>query len=477
MKAQNTLEKEKVKEEQTNKKQKPEIEKECPDKIQKSKEEDNKKQNIIPNEKEEAEINFLDYEFGNLNVKENNNFTQSMTWESLGVKENIIKGLLDMKFLQPSRIQATTFPLILKEPRNNIIAQAKNGSGKTGAFGLGTISSIDENNKNIQAVIFAHTRELVIQIKQVLEKIAKYTKVKVTALLSRDNDYCEYGQIIVITPGHFENCFLRRGRHLALENLKMLILDEADYMLTNEVTSKVCEKAFNLFQKNKMDVQILFFSATFDQNCEKLLKKLCNGKETKRIELKKEELTLDKVKQLYQQCSSPEDKIKFVEKFLPMNTMSQRVIIFTNRRDNAVKLQNILIKRGYHVCILMGGDMSFQNRDETIERFRKGQIQILITTDLLSRGYDEKLVKLVINYDIPVKKLNNGSIDVDYETYLHRIGRTGRFDSDGIGLNLVCGRRDRENVKKIEMYYNTKIEEMKSIEELVNDVKKCVNED
>ena len=283
MKAQNTPEKVKTKEEQQNKKQKPELDKECPEKIQESKEKDNKKQPITPTEKEEEELNLLDYKLGNLNVKENNNFTQSMTWESLGVKENIIKGLLDMKFLQPSRIQATTFPLIIKEPRTNIIAQAKNGSGKTGAFGLGTISSIDENNKNIQAVIFAHTRELVIQVKQVLEKIAKYTKVKVTALLSRDNDNCEYGQIIVITPGHFDNCFLRRGGHLVLENLKMLILDEADYMLTNEVTSKVCEKAFNLFQKNKMDVQILFFSATFGQNCEKLLKKLCNGKETQRM--------------------------------------------------------------------------------------------------------------------------------------------------------------------------------------------------
>ena len=134
-----------------------------------------------------------------------------MTWESLGVKENIIKGLLDMGFLQPSKIQTTTFPLILKEPRSNIIAQAKNGSGKTGAFGIGILSSIDEKNKNIQAVVFAHTRELVIQIKQVLEKIAKYTKIKVKALLSGDYEFDEFGQIIVITPGHFENLFLKRN--------------------------------------------------------------------------------------------------------------------------------------------------------------------------------------------------------------------------------------------------------------------------
>ena len=125
----------------------------------------------------------------------------------------------------------------------------------------------------------------------------------------------------------------------------------------------------------------------------------------------------------------------------------------------------------------MGGDMSFSNRDETIKKFRSGEIQILITTDLLSRGYDERLVKLVINYDIPIKKEKDGFIDVDYDTYLHRIGRTGRFDTKGIGINLVCGKRDMENINKIEKYYGTKIEKMKSMDELLDDLKKCVIED
>ena len=125
----------------------------------------------------------------------------------------------------------------------------------------------------------------------------------------------------------------------------------------------------------------------------------------------------------------------------------------------------------------MGGDMSFSNRDETIKKFRSGEIQILITTDLLSRGYDERLVKLVINYDIPIKKEKDGFIDVDYDTYLHRIGRTGRFDTKGIGINLVCGRRDMENIIKLEKYYGTKIEKMKSMDELLDDLRKCVIED
>jgi len=318
---------------------------------------------------------------------------------------------------------------------------------------------------------------LVIQIKDVLEKIAKYTNVKVTAMLSQDNFVQDYGHIIVITPGHFENCFLRRGNQVLLDDLKILVLDEADYMLTNEVTSKVCEKLFKLFIRNNKKVQLLFFSATFDDNCFRLVKKYYPNEVSLETKLKKEELTLDKVKQLYKECKSPEDKIKFIEEYLPLNSNSQRVLIFANRRDNVVNLQKTLYKRGYKVFILMGGDMSFSNRDETIKKFKSGEIQILITTDVLSRGYDERLVKLVINFDIPIKREKDGFIDVDYETYLHRIGRTGRFDTKGIGINLVCGRRDMENIIKIEKYYETKIEKMKSMEELLDDLRKCVIED
>ena len=116
--------------------------------------------------------------------------------------------------------------------------------------------------------------------------------------------------------------------------------------------------------------------------------------------------------------------------------------------------------------------MAFSNRDETIKKFSKGEIQILITTDLLSRGYDEKSVKLVINFDLPVKKARDGNIIPNYETYLHRIGRTGRFGTKGIGVNLCCGKRDMEILKSIERYYKTKIEKMKSLDVLLEELKK-----
>ena len=436
------------------------------------KEEDKSEKQPLGDEFEVPVKKEIDKDIGIKNmVGDDIHFSEAKTWDTLGVKETIQKGLFEMDFLTPSKIQATTFPIIMKDPRLNVIAQAKNGSGKTGAFGLGAISSIDENNKNIQVVVFAHTRELVIQVHDVLSKIAKYTKVKITAPLSQETSPNEYGQIIVITPGHFDNCFLKRHKDDLLKDLKMLVLDEADYMLTNEVTSRVCEKAFKIFAKKKMNVQILFFSATFEVNCFKFIKKYYDNAYI--IELKKEELTLDKVKQLYKECNSPDEKVKFIEEYMPLNSSAQRVIIFANKRDNVVNLQRTLLQKGYKVYILMGGDMAAQNRDETIKKFKNGEIQILISTDVLSRGYDEKLVKLVINFDMPVRRLKDGSFDVDYDTYLHRIGRTGRFGTKGIGINLICGKRDMENLVKIESYYKTKIEKMISMDELVKDLQKC----
>ena len=417
----------------------------------------------------------VDEKVGLKNMVDDNFLLSTVTtWEQLGVKEEIKKGLLDMRFAIPSKIQSTTFPLIMKEPRTHLVAQAKNGSGKTAAFGLGVISSIDTSMKDIQAVVFAHTRELVIQIEDVLKKIAKFTEIKINAILTGSNEPPEYGQIIVMTPGHFENCFLKKNKDL-LKNLKLMVLDEADFMLTNDVTSKIVDRTFNLFKKNKWNVQILFFSATFDTKCYKFIKRFYDN--AYMIELQKEQLTLENVKQLYKSCKDPKEKVKFVEEYLKVSLGSERVIIFSNRRDNVLKLRENLLNDGYKPYILMGGDMALSNRDETIRRFRNGEIQILITTDVLARGYDEKLVKLVINYDLPVKKTRNGNFEPDCETYLHRIGRTGRFGTKGIAVNLCCGKRDMEIILSLEQYYKTKVEEMKSFDELIKELKKYITED
>ena len=410
----------------------------------------------------------VDKKLGIKNAVEDNDLKSTgKTWDDLGIKDQLHKNLLDMEFIEPSTIQAISYPLIMKEPRLSLIAQAKNGSGKTGAFGIGVISSIDESSKDIQAVVLSPTRELNNQIADVLTQMSKLTKIKVTTSFPNEEP-SEYGQIVVTTPVHFESTFLKRNKNL-IKNLKIMVLDEADEIIKNENLSPAAKRAFATFKKEKMNVQVLFFSATFDNKCLKAIKDFYNT--VYMIEVKKEELTLKNVTQLYENCKSPEDKITFVENYLKISTGSQRVIIFVNERKYVLELKKALEKRGRKVYILMGGDMSKENRDETIRRFRNGQIQILITTNLLARGYDERSVKLVINFDLPVRKTKDGHYEPDYENYLHRIGRTGRFGTKGIGLNLLCHNYDYINLQKIQNFYNTKIEKMSSLDDLMEQLK------
>ena len=303
--------------------------------------------------------------------------------------------------------------------------------------------------------------------------MVKHTKIKIDQVLV-DEEPNDYGQVVVMTPVHFETWFLKKNKNL-IKNLKMLVLDEADEILKNVTTSRSVNRAFATFKKEKMNVQILFFSATFDNQCLKSIKDFY--KYVYMIELKKEELTLENVTQLYQECNSPEGKIDFIDNYLKISTGSQRVIIFVNTIKYVLKLKETLEKKGRKVYILMGKDMSPANRDETIRRFRKGEIQVLITTNVLARGYDERSVKLVINFDLPVRKQKDGSYEPDYESYLHRIGRTGRFGTKGIGVNLCCASYDFVNLQKIEHFYKTKIEKMKSMEELMDQLKKFYTDD
>ena len=468
--------KDEVKEIQKEKEEKLKLEKQEEKKEENKNEEKNAFENIIekPSETDINDIPIKSKEgeeagLENL-VEENDLLAKDQTWDEMGVNEKIKEGLLEMDFIKPSKIQSTTFPLIIKNPPNHLVAQAKNGAGKTGAFGLGVLSRIDEKNKNIQAIIFAHTRELVNQIADVLSKMAKKTEIKVNALLPSENKNVEVGQVVVITPGHFDNVFLKKKVY-KMDSLRILVLDEADYMLTNDVTEKVVHKTFKFFQEKKLPVQILFFSATFNQGHFKKIKQFY--KKANMIELKREELTLDNVKQLYYIAKNHEGKVDFIEEYLKRSIENERVIIFVNSRDFTVKLQQKLVSKGYKVYILMGGDMDPQNRDETIKRFKNGEIQILITTNVLSRGYDEKLVKLVINFDIPNKPDNNNPNRkiTDYATYLHRIGRTGRFGTKGIGLTLLSGKEELKYLKEIESFYKCQMTEIKSLDELTKEFK------
>jgi ATP-dependent RNA helicase DDX19/DBP5 len=436
----------------------------------------NEKKEFVNNEEDEVvATNTTNNRPENMLKMEDLYHFKDSTWETLGLKEDLIKGLLEMNFIKPSKIQSTAYPLVMKANHPHLIAQSHNGSGKTGAFGIGVLSRVDENIPDVQAIIFAHTRELVNQIAKNLSKMAKYTKIKVTAVTNDKSGNDSIGQVVVITPGTFDNKFLKNRRNpIPMDKLTIMVLDEADFMITNDLTKSVSEKAFKHFADNNIKVQILFFSATFEENHFKEIKKNC--KRANMIEVKKELLTLKNVRQMYIKCERNEDKITMIEEYLKRNIEQERVIIFVNTRDFTEKLTMTLRQKGYKVFLIMGGNMDPAERDATIEKFTKGEIQILITTNILARGFDERLVKLIVNFDLPITKDANDKFVPDYETYLHRIGRTGRFGTQGIGLSLVSGNRDLESIRKIEEFYNSKIEEISSMDDLIEEFKKLLGD-
>ena len=402
-------------------------------------------------------------------------YLSEATWEELKIRDDVKKNLIEMKFEKPSHIQAVAIPMINRTPYRHIIAQSRNGSGKTGAFLLGVIGRVDEKENSLQVVIFAHTRELVNQITSILNTMVAGTGIKISALLNTNKDV-SLGHICVTNPGLFEGVILGNPkRSRSLDKLRCLVLDEADHMIHTDTTYKVFSDCCEHFKKKKMDVQFILFSATISDDDLKLLKKHI----TKAVimQASKESLTLKNVKQLFYQAKDKYDKINFIKQYLEKSMDQERVIIFVNTRNETAKLQENLVKEGFKVFILMGGDMDPNERDKTIENFNKGNIQILITTNVLARGFDEKLVKLIINFDIPEIKQNNGVFIPDCPTYLHRIGRTGRFGSYGIGLTIVDSSKNQlATIKEIENHYGSKIEEIKSMDELMEYFKKVINQ-
>ena len=400
-------------------------------------------------------------------------YLSDVTWDELKIRDDIKKNLMEMKFEKPSKIQAVSVPLINKPPFRHFIAQSRNGSGKTGAFLLGILCRIDDKDSNLQVVIFAHTRELVIQIFSILEKMILGTGIKASIFLNTNKD-AEIGQIIVTTPGNFEKTIMANPRKKkALDKLKCLVLDEADFMIHTDSTYKVFVDCCEYFKSNKIEAQYILFSATISENDLAQLKK--HIPKAIILQASQESLTLKNVKQIYYQAKNKDEKITFIEQYLEKSIDQERTIIFVNTRDGTKNLQEGLSKKGFKVFILMGGDMDPLERDKTIENFNKGLIQILITTNVLARGFDEKLVKLIINYDLPVTKDSAGKFLPDAPTYLHRIGRTGRFGTHGIGLTLINSQRNElPLLKEIENHYGSKIDEIKSMDDLMEYFKKVI---
>jgi translation initiation factor 4A len=299
--------------------------------------------------------------------------------------------------------------------------------------------------KQCQALILAPTRELANQSHKVVCSIGDYLNVVAHACIggtkvADDIDMLRRGvHIVVGTPGRVFDMIERRA--LDVRNVKLFVLDEADEMLSRGFTDQI----YDVFRKLPENVQVGLFSATMPEEVLEMTGKFMN--DPKRILVKRDELTLEGIKQFYVAVEREEWKLDTLCDLYETLTITQ-AIIYCNARRKVDWLTEQLHSRDFTVSALHG-DMDQKERELIMKEFRSGSSRVLITTDLLARGIDVQQVSLVINYDLPK----------DRENYIHRIGRSGRFGRKGVAINFIVS-DDVRVLRDIEQFYNTQIEEM-----------------
>jgi superfamily II DNA/RNA helicase len=377
---------------------------------------------------------------------------------------NLLKGIYAYGFEKPSLIQSKTISLI--NSGVDIIAQSQAGTGKTGAFVIGLLSKINISLNSPQAIIIATTKELTEQIHRVVQNISKYMDIKSTLCVGgRDKSTkqnileCRNSHIIVGTPGRLIDVFRTDSQHpnkkKLLDNVKMLILDEADALLENDFEEQT--KTIIQFISNKC--QIIIFSATYTP--EVLEKTEYFMENPISILLEKDKLTLDLIKNYYVDAQYEKHKFGILTELYQKINICQ-AIIFVNSKTKADDISERLRNKGHIVGTIHGG-LSAKERVDILRDFRNTHTRVLVATNVISRGIDVEQVGLVINYDIPD----------DPELYIHRIGRSGRYGKSGIAINLITEKKhnysnmtDRNYLERIEELYNIKMEKLPSLNSL-----------
>ncbi|GAV99627.1 DEAD-domain-containing protein [Lentinula edodes] len=378
------------------------------------------------------------------------------TFEELGLHQDLLKGIYDMGFSKPSKIQERALPLLLSNPPTNMIGQSQSGTGKTAAFVLTMLSRVDFNLNKPQALCLAPSRELARQIMSVVIAMGKFTSVQTEYAIKENlprNATRITAQIIVGTPGTMID--LLRRKVIDASGVRVFVLDEADNMLDQDGLGDQTLRVKNLLPKSQ--VQIILFSATFPDHVRAFASKFAPN--ANKIELQREELSVDSIRQFYMDCRDEEHKYDILVTLYTLLTIGQS-IIFCQHRHTADRISARMTAEGHHVASLHGAKDATE-RDQIIDRFREGKEKVLITTNVIARGIDILQVNMVVNYDLPLmnERSNSRPDDVrpDVETYIHRIGRTGRFGRKGISVNFVHDRKTWQQMQQIEEQTGKKI--------------------
>ena len=329
--------------------------------------------------------------------------------------------------------------------KNDVIAQAQSGTGKTATFTVSILERLDASIKATQALIVAPTRELAQQIQKVVVALGDYMGISCHACVGGTNVREDMAKlqdgvhVVVGTPGRVYDMLNRRI--LRTDHMKLFCLDEADEMLSHGFK----EQIYEVVQLLPQDTQVALFSATMPAEVLEVSKKFM--RDPIRILVKRDELTLEGIKQFYVNVDKDEWKLETLADLYETVTITQAVI-FCNSRRRVDWLTEQLQAKEFTVSA-MHGDMEQDQREVIMKEFRSGSSRVLITTDLLARGIDVQQVSLVINYDLPASR----------ENYIHRIGRGGRFGRKGVAINFVT-EDDVRMLREIEQFYSTQIEEM-----------------
>ncbi|KAJ3026782.1 UNVERIFIED_CONTAM: RNA helicase required for poly(A+) mRNA export [Siphonaria sp. JEL0065] len=389
------------------------------------------------------------------------------SFEELGLSQELLKGIYGMGFQKPSKIQERALPLLLSDPPENMVGQSQSGTGKTAAFTLTMLSRIDFSNPSLQALCLAPSRELARQIMEVVREMGKYTGVK-TAFAIKDLEVPRNtkidAQLIVGTPGTVMD-FARKGM-IDTKQVKVFVLDEADNMLDLQGLG---DQSVRIRKLMPQSCQILLFSATWSDELREFAQRV--APHAKAITLKREELSVDAIKQLYMDCRDEEHKTEILMAIYGLLTIGQS-IIFVRQKWKADELAEIMNGEG-HAVSLLHGSLDGVERDRVIDEFREGKSKVLITTNVLSRGIDILQVNLVINFDMP---LQADGFTVDPETYLHRIGRTGRFGRTGVSINFVHDAKSFREMDAIQKHFGREIVRVgtESYDEIERMLKKAI---
>jgi len=370
---------------------------------------------------------------------ENNDF------ESLNLATNLLKGVYLYGFTKPSKIQITGIKSI--NTGKDCILQSQSGTGKTATYLLGILNRIDITEKKCQGIILTPTHELSEQVYNVAIELGKFTGINIVKCIGGTNmietrESLKTVQLVIGTIGRVSHMITEK--RINTHTIKFVILDEADVMLEDGL----CDKLKLIYEKCPENIQGIMISATMSYNVMNVSRHLLH--DPIKVLLKNSEIAVDLISQFYVNVEYEDLKFDTLLDLYSIMSTSQS-IIFANTIKKVDWLKENLEKNNFEITYIHG-KMTSKEREDIVKEFRDGKTRILLTTDLLARGIDIPQVNLVINYDLPPNK----------ETYIHRIGRCGRFDKKGVAITMVKmeDASDNKLFTRMTYYYRIKIDEL-----------------